>query len=174
MSRSGRTSIFKTNPISLWEPGGKEGVGGKDGLPSVSPHTRGKEGVGTGGERGGTKLLHEVTPMKGVTLPSFHPVEYGLFLTEYEKMIAEERRQIKKVQENFREKVPTKNALSYLAWVQENEHDLDLRAKKIKAAEADRTNYTTQLTAEGNAHVKCRLARIEEIGCVMRGEKKQK
>lgn len=172
MSRPGRTSIFKINPISLWEPTRNEGVGGKEGSPSVSPRPTRNEGVGTGGNRGGTKLLPQVTPERGVSLPMFDPVKRGLFQREYDVMIKEALTELKDLifDEQFVEKALTKKALSYIGWL-DREPGLKDRAQRIKDVEADPNNYEEKLTTEGKAHHHCWSERIQEIRRVKRGEK---
>ena len=167
--RPGQTSSLTINPPAMWEPGGFEGVGGKEGCPLVSPRVGGFEGVTTGGNRGGIKLLPLSSSKEGVPLPVFAPVRRGLFMREYDAMIAEAKSTFKKSQEKLTTKVLTAEAISFIEWIEKNETE-NARAQKIQAAKSDPKNYVLKLSQEGEAHKRCWLARIEEIKRARRGE----
>jgi hypothetical protein len=119
----------------------------------------------------GASNVAESQQMLGKSLPIFEPVPRGLYQSAYAAMITDAKEQLKKAEQRFVDKVLTAPALSFIAWVEANETDPDQKVKKIKSVKADPKNYTTTLTAEGEAHKKCWQVRIEEIQRAKRGEK---
>ncbi len=105
------------------------------------------------------------------SLPIFEPVQRGLYQSAYAGMIADAKEQLKKAEKTLVEKILTPPAVSFIAWVKEHEPDEAQREKKIKEAKADPKNYLMKLSAEGEAHKKCWLARIEEITRAKLGQK---